>query len=317
MIRLLLALALAALPVAASAAQPAEPVPIRLLVGLPPGSPADLIARAFAEGFARQLGVPVLVENRTGARGNLAAEAVARAEPDGMTLGLVSASTLLMNRHLSRQLGYDPQADLTPISRVAGLPLLVLTGAGSGLRSLSDLADDLKARPGTCATSGAGSAQHLVLELLLRSMNARCDLVHFRGARAALAELISGGVKVYVDVAVIGLPLVQEGRVRALAVTSRNRSPLLPEVPTAGEAIPGLEAESWLALMGPRGLPAPLLARFEAAAIAAAREPAVVERLRALGADPIAGSASELAATIRAQDSIWGPVARAAGVSAD
>lgn len=317
MIRLLLALTLAALPGAARAGAPAEPLPIRLLVGMPPGSPTDQVTRAFAEAFARHLDAPVAIENRTGARGNLAAAAVAGAEPDGTTLGVIPASTLLLNRHLSRNMGYDPQADLTPISRLAAMPLLVLTGAGNGIRTLSDLADILKARPSTCGTAGAGSPQHLVLELLLRTMNARCDFVHFRGVRGAIPELISGGIQVYVEAAVIGLPLVNEGRLRVLAVTSRTRSTLLPDVPTAGEAMPGFEAESWLALMGPRGLPAPLLARFEAAAIAAAREPAVAERLRALGAEPIGGTAAELAATLRAQDSIWGPVARAAGVTAD
>ncbi len=321
--RLLLLLALAVLacppgPAGATAPAARDPAtPIRLLVGMPPDSATDQIARAFAAAFARELGQPVEVDNRTGARGNLAAEAVARAAPDGATLGIVSASTLLLNRHLSRQMGYDPQADLTPISRLASTPLIVLTGSASGIRSLGDLADNLKARPSTCGAAGPGSVQHLVLELLLRTMNARCDVVHFRGMRGAIPELISGGIQVYVESAVIGLPLVREGSLRPLAITSRTRSALLPEVPTVGESIAGFEAESWLALMGPRGLAEALLVRLEAAAIAAAREPAVVERLRMLGVDPVGGTSAELAATIRAQDSIWGPVARAAGVTAD
>ncbi|WP_169579869.1 Bug family tripartite tricarboxylate transporter substrate binding protein [Rubritepida flocculans] len=299
------------------AAPPAGAEPIRLLVGFPPGSTVDLLARAVAEGLAQRVMRPVEVENRTGGRGGLAAETLARATPDGNTLGIVPASLLVLDRHLARQLGHDPQAELTPISRLASIPLLVLGPPGAGPRTLSELADLLKARPGSCGTSGAGTVSHLTLELLLRTLNARCDMLHYRGRNGAVAELISGGVQVYVESAVIGLPLVREGRVRPLAVTSRARSPLLPEVPAVGETIPGFEAESWVALMGPRGLPEVLVKRFEAAAIAAVRDPAVAGRLRALAADPVGGTRTELAATIRAQDSIWGPVARAAGVTAD
>ncbi|MCX8133850.1 MAG: tripartite tricarboxylate transporter substrate-binding protein [Roseococcus sp.] len=298
-------------------APPAGAEPIRLLVGFPPGSTVDQLARVVAQGLSQRLMRPIEVENRTGGRGGLAAETLGRATPDGNTLGIVPASLLVLDRHLARQLGHDPQADLTPISRLASIPLLVLAPPGPGPRTIPELADALKARPGSCGTSGAGTVSHLALELLLRTLNVRCDMLHYRGRNGAVAELISGGVQVYVESAVIGLPLVREGRVRPLAVTSRARSPLLPEVPAVGETIPGFEAESWVALMGPRGLPEVLVKRFEAAAIAAVRDPAVAGRLRALAADPVGGSRAELTATIRAQDSIWGPVARAAGVTAD
>lgn len=309
-------LCLCAAPAQASA-PPQGAEPIRLLVGFPPGSTVDQIARVVAQGLSERLARPVEVENRTGGRGGLAGEALSRATPDGNTLGVVPASLLVLDRHVSRQAGYDPQTDLTPISRLAATPMLVLGPTGQGLRSIADLADVLKARPGTCGTSGPGSLSHLTLELLIRTMNARCDMVHFRGRSGAVSELISGGIQVYVETAVIGLPLVREGRVRPLAVTSRARSPLLPDVPTVGETIPGFEVETWVALMGPRGLPEALVKRFEAAAIATVRDPAVAGRLRALAADPVGGTRPELAATIRAQDSIWGPVARAAGVTAD
>lgn len=298
-------------------APPAGAEPIRLLVGFPPGSTVDQLARTVAQGLSQRLMRPVEVENRTGGRGGLAAETLGRATPDGNTLGIVPASLLVLDRHLARQLGHDPQAELTPISRLASIPLLVLAPPGPGPRTISELADALKARPGSCGTSGAGTVSHLTLELLLRTLNARCDMLHYRGRNGAVAELISGGVQVYVESAVIALPLVREGRVRPLAVTSRARSPLLPEVPAVGETIPGFEAESWVALMGPRGLPEVLVKRYEAAAIAAVRDPVVAGRLRALAADPVGGTRAELAATIRAQDSIWGPVARAAGVTAD
>lgn len=304
-------------PVAPAAALQDGREPIRLLIGLPPGSGVDQVSRIFAEAFSQRLHRPVLVENRTGARGNVAAEEVARAVPDGNTLGIVTATTLLLNRHLSRQMDYDPQADLTPISRFASLPLLVLSAPGQSVRTLPDLLEVLKARPSTCGTPGAGTAQHFALELLTRSVGARCDFVHFRGLAGALPELLNGSVQVYVEAAVIGLPLVREGRLRLLAVTSRTRSGLFPEAPTVAETVPGFEAETWLALMGPRGLPDSVLAKLEAAAMAVARDASVVHRLRALSAEPIGGTRSELAATIRAQDSIWGPVARAAGLTTD
>lgn len=310
--------AMAQTPMPTPTAAPADGrEPIRVLIGLPPGSGVDQASRIFAEALSQRLYRPVLIENRTGARGNVAAEEVARAAPSGNTLGIVTATTLLLNRHLSRQMGYDPQADLTPISRFATLPFLVLGTPGQGVRTIGDLVEVLKARPSTCGTPGAGTAQHLALELLIRSVGARCDFVHFRGLSGALPELLNGGVQVYVESAVIGLPLVRDGRVRLLAVTSRNRSALFPETPTVAETVPGFEAETWLALMGPRGLPDSVLAKLEAAAMAVARDAAVVHRLRALAAEPIGGSRAELATTIRAQDSIWGPVARAAGLTTD
>jgi len=299
------------LPVAARAGEP-----VRLVVGLPPGSGTDQVARILAESLAERIGRAIAVENRTGARGNVAAEAVARSVPDGNTLGAITAPTLVLSRHLFRQMGYDPQADLTPISRFAALPLLLMTG-GTGPKTLPELADALKSRPASCGTPGAGSVPHLALELLLRTIGARCDLVHYRSAAGAIPDLLAGTLQVYVEGAVIGLPLVREGRVRAVAVTSRTRLALLPETPTVAETVPGFEAETWIALMGPRGMAEPLVAALEAAAIAAARDPAVVRRLRAISAEPVGGGRAELAATIRAQDSIWGPVARAAGVTAD
>ncbi len=309
---MLLALLLPALPALAHAGEP-----IRMLVGLPPGTGVDRMARLLAEGLSAQLARPVVVENRTGARGNVAAEELSRASPDGSVLGVVSAGTLVLNRHLSRQMGYDPQADLTPISRFAAQPFLVLASPRDGPRTLGELTEILKGKTGTCGTPGAGTTQHLVLDMLVRSWGARCDFVHYRGMGGAIPDLLDGSLQVYVESAVIGLPLVREGRARVVAVTSRVRSALLPDVPTVGETVPGFEAETWIALMGPRGMAEPQLARIEAAAIAVARDVAVVHRLRAIAAEPVGGTRAELAATIRAQDSIWGPVARAAGVTAD
>jgi tripartite-type tricarboxylate transporter receptor subunit TctC len=301
----------------AATATPAEPMPTRLVVGLPSGSQVDQVSRLLADGLSRQLGRPVFVENRTGARGNVAAEEVSRAVPDGSVLAALSAGTLVLNRHLSRQMGYDPQTDLTPISRFAALPLLVLTGPRDGPRTISDLADLLKGRPGGCGVPGSGTVQHLALEMLLRTLGARCDIVHYRSAAAAIPDLLNGSLQVYVESAVTGLPLVREGRARLIAVTSRARPALLPETPTVAETVPGFEAETWIALMGPRGMSDATVARLEAAAMAAARDPAVAHRLRAMSAEPIGGTRAELAAAIRAQDSIWGPVARAAGVTTD
>ncbi len=312
MIRLVALLTLLVLALPAGASEP-----IRMLVGLPAGSGVDRMARILGDGLSAQLGRPVAVENRTGARGNVAAEELSRANPDGSVLGVVSAGTLVLNRHLSRQMGYDPQADLTPISRFAAQPFLVLAGPRDGARTLGEVLENLKGKTGTCGTPGAGSTQHLVLDMLVRTAGARCDFVHYRGLAGAIPDLLDGSLQVYVESAVIGLPLVREGRARVVAVTSRARSALLPEAPTVGETVPGFEAETWIALMGPRGMAEPQLARIEAAAIAVARDAAVVNRLRAIAAEPVGGTRGELAATIRAQDSIWGPVARAAGVTAD
>jgi tripartite-type tricarboxylate transporter receptor subunit TctC len=309
----LAALTLLAAPQAIAQTQP----PIRLIVGFPPGGGIDLLSRVMGEGLATRLGRTVVVENRTGAGGNIATDAVAKAAPDGNTLGAVPAGPLVINRHIYRSMPFDPLADFTPISRFAAIPVVFLASPRSGITDIASLRAMLEKGPLPCGTPGAGTTQHLAVSLLMRELGRECTIVHYRGTGPALPDLLTGTIALYTDTVVTGLPPTRDGRARAVAIASPARSALAPEVPVVAESVPGFVAETWLALVGPRSLPDAQVARLEEAMIALARDPAVVARLRELGAEAVGSTRAELAETIRAQDAVWGPVARAAGVTAD
>jgi tripartite-type tricarboxylate transporter receptor subunit TctC len=308
----LLACLLAASPAGAQG-QP----PIRLIVGFPPGGGIDLLSRVMGEGLAQRLGRVVVVENRTGAGGNIAADAVAKAAPDGNTLGAVPAGPLVINRHLYRAMPFDPLADFAPISRFAAIPVVFLAAPQSGITDVASLRAALSRGPIPCGTPGAGTTQHLTTALLMRALGAECTFVHYRGTGPALPDLLNGTIQLYTDTVVTGLPPARDGRARAVAIASPERVSFARDVPVVAESVPGFAAETWLALMAPRGLPEELAARLEAAMRDLARDPAVAQRLRELGAEPVGSTRAELAEAIRAQDAMWGPVVRAAGVTVD
>jgi tripartite-type tricarboxylate transporter receptor subunit TctC len=292
---------------------------VRLIVPFPPGGSIDLMSRLMAEALQPRLGRPIIVENRAGAGGNVGAEALARAAPDGDTLGAIPASVLTVNRHVYRRLPFDPDADFTPLGRFAAFPSVLLAASGYPPRDIGELvrATRTGGPPPACGTPGAGTTPHLALVLLLREAGAECTVVHYRGTSPALPDLQTGKIQLYMDTALTGLMAARDGRAHALAVTSARRVPLAPQVPTAAETVPDFEVSAWLALAGPRGLPRPVAARLEAAVIGAARDPAVAARLSGLGAEPLGTGATELAAAIREESARWGPVVRAAGVTAE
>jgi tripartite-type tricarboxylate transporter receptor subunit TctC/dienelactone hydrolase len=303
-------------PVAAAAGAGAGAV--RLLVGFGLGSNNDWVARVVAETLRERLGRPVVVENLPGRAGATAAEAVARAAPDGATLGLLPTSLATVRHASPGGVAFDPLADFAPLSLVATTPSVVLVAPGHPARDLGGLAAALRAAPDTpCATPGEGSFPHLSTALLVRALGAACRAVHYAEPAQALADLATGRVQIYVNNAPTSLPAVRAGRATALAVTSRERLAAAPELPTVSESLPGFEAVSWFALFGPRGLPANVAARLERAAQQAARDPTEARRLRVLGAESVGSSAAELAALLRAEDAKWAGAARAAGLAAE
>ena len=293
--------------------------PLRWIVGFPAGGAPDLLTRILAQRLEPELGQPVVVENRPGAAGNLAAAALARAAPDGLTFGTLFAATLAVNRHIYRNLPFDPRRDFTLISEFARFPSAVMVHPSVPVSSIAELGAWMKAQgaPPICATPGAGVIPHLATELLLRRLGARCELVHYRGNPDALRDLAAGRAQIMVDAFPTALPLVQDHRARAVAVTSAQRSPLLPEIPAVAETLPGFETASWLAVGAPAGLPEPIAARLGAAVMAAARDPDTVRRFAALGAEAIGSTPEELAARVAAEDERWGELVRAAGITAD
>ena len=293
--------------------------PLRWLVGFPPGGAPDLLTRILAQRLEPELGQAVVLENRPGAAGNLAAAALARAAPDGLTFGTLFAATLAVNRHVYRNLPFDPRRDFALLSEFARFPSAVMVHPSVPVSSVAELGAWMRAQgaPPICATPGAGVIPHLATEMLLRRLGARCELVHYRGNPDALRDLAAGRAQVMVDAFPTALPLVRDGRARAVAVTGARRSTLAPEIAAVAETLPGFETASWLAVGAPAGLPEAIAARLGAAVAAAARDPDTARRFGALGAEAIGSTREELAARIAAEDARWGELVRAAGITAE
>ena len=308
---------LAAAPAARAQAWPDRP--LRWLVGFPAGGAPDLLTRLLAKRLEAELGQAIVIENRPGAGGNLAATALARATPDGTIFGTLFAANLSVNRHVYRNLSYDPFRDFTLIGEFARFPAAVMVHPDVPARTIAELGAWMKAQaaPPICATPGAGVIPHLATEMLLRRLGARCELVHYRGNPDALRDLTAGRAQIMVDAFPTALPLVRDGRARAIAVTSPQRSPMLPGVPTVAETLPGFETASWLAVAAPAGLAAPIAARMQAAVTAATRDAETRQRFAELGAEAIGGTPAELLARMRAEDARWGDLVRAAGITAE
>jgi tripartite-type tricarboxylate transporter receptor subunit TctC len=293
--------------------------PLRWLVGFPPGGAPDLLTRLLARQLEATLGQSIVVENRPGAGGNLAATALARAAPDGLTFGTLFAANLSVNRHLYRNLPYEPLRDFTLISEFARFPAAVMVHPSVPVTNIAELGAWMRAQaaPPICATPGAGVIPHLATEMLLQRLGVRCEIVHYRGNPDALRDLTAGRAQIMVDAFPTALPLVRDGRARALAVTSPQRSSLLPDVPPVADTLPGFETASWLAVAAPRGLPSAIAARMGSAVVTATRDPETVRRFADAGAEAIGSTPEDLLARAMSEDARWGELVRTLGITAD
>lgn len=313
--------ALAALAAPDARAQPAYPSrPIRLLVGFAPSGSTDIVARAMSGKLQSLLGQPIVVENRPGAGGNIATEQVSRSTADGYTLLLGTIGPLAINPTLYRDLPFDPIKDLTSISRV-GLVLNVLAvPADRPWRSVAELLAAARARPDTltCATSGVGGAGHLANEQMNSLAGVRTVHVPYRGGGALLADLVSGKVDFAFTTALNAVPQAEAGKLRLLAVPTAQRSRLLPQVPTMAESgLPGFEMMDWIALMGPRNLPAPIVQRVSDAIRTTLTDPELVTQLADRRVEVEPSSPAELAQFLRDETARWAPIVRASGSTPD
>lgn len=320
-------LLLAALAVAAGtlcgtvAAQPASPLltrPLRIVVGFPPGGSADTLARALAQQLAG-VAPAVIVDNKLGAGGRLALETVKAAEADGSTVVLTPASMVVLYPHLYRKLSYQPLADFAPVGRVAAAPYVVAVGPGvpAGVRTLSEFAQWAKANPAQAAfgSSGAGSMPHFAGVALGKSLGIDWLHVAYKGAAPAMTDLIGGQVAANVSVMANALPQVQAGKVRALAVSSPQRSPALAQVPTLAELGHGESTTvEWFGVLAPSRTPAPVVAALNKALAEAVRARPFQDALAkgAFEAVP-AETPAAFAAALQADISRWGPVVKASG----
>ena len=290
---------------------------IRWVLPYAAGGPTDLIARIVAERLSATLPQRVVVENRAGAGGNIGAAAVARAAPDGHTW-LFHNTGLAVARALFRTLDYDPERDLVPVTVLAESPMVMLVPASSPDRTVADFVARARANPGrlTYASSGTGGALQLVTLLLIRAARIQIEEVSYRGSAPAYQDLIAGRLDLLYDAALSALPQAAQGQVRALAVSSAQRSRAAPELPTIGEAgFPDATFSVWQALLAPRATPQPILARMQAAIAAVLAEPAIITRLTELGAERLIGNSNaEAAAYLGAEITRWTTVLREAGV---
>lgn len=315
--RSLLAASLA-LPALPAQAQGADWPGGSILVGVAPGGTADLAARVLAQFLQRRLsgGRPVVVENKPGAATQLATAELARAAPDARTL-LVAGAPFAINPGLFPRLPYDARADFAPIGMIVRNGLLLLVPAASPARDVAGLLALARAKGGiNVASAGNGSMSHLAIELLAQQSGAPLTHVPYRGSGPALPDLIAGNVEAMFDNPSSALPLVREGKLRALAYTGAARSPVLPELPTLAEAaaLPGLAAENWFGLFGRAGTPAALLDRLNAAIAEALAQPEIAERFRSDGTEPAPMPRAEFAAFVAREMAVWAEVIRARGI---
>lgn len=306
---------------ALQAAAQAYPIrPIRLVVPFPPASGADILARVVGTKLTERWGQQVLVDSRPGASGVIAAEIVLKAPADGYTLMLGTSSSHAINVSLRQKLPYDPLRDFSPVSLVARVPLLVMAHPSVPVKNAKELIAFARARPGqlTFGTAGNGTTAHLAGELF-KSM-ARVDMMHvpYRGSPQALLDAVSGQVSLAIAPTLTGLPQVNSGRLRALAVTTPRPSAIAPDVPTLAEAgLPGYEATLWYGLFAPAGTPREIVVRLSGEVVVILALADVRESLKQQGAEPAGNSPEEFAAFVKSEIAKWAGVVRASGARAD
>ncbi len=316
---------LAAVPLAPglAAAQGADwPArPVTILVPFVAGGPSDIVARAIGNRMSQSIGQAVVAENRPGANGEVAARQVMRLPPDGHTLFVGSIGVFAINTALRPNLGYDPLRDLTPVTLAVTTPnVLVVNPEKVPVRTMAELVDWLKRNPGKASysTSGVGSSDHLTMELFKQRTGTDPEHVPYAGGAAAATDLIAGNVQLSFQNLGTVAGHIAGGRLRAVAVTSAERNRLLPDVPTAIEqGLADFVVTSWQAVMAPPGMPAPLLARVQAAVVDALKHPETVQRLNGIGFDVVGNSPDEYRRFQEAEIARWRGVVQTANIRAD
>jgi tripartite-type tricarboxylate transporter receptor subunit TctC len=310
----------AACLVAFAAAAPAQQYPskpIRLVVPLAPGGPSDILARTMAQTMSPSLGQTIVVDNRTGAGGTIGTDIVAKSPPDGYTMLLIALATYTITANMYAKLPYDPRKDLAPVSILAGAPYILTVHPTLPVKTAKELVALAKARPGQLnyASGGLGTGPQLAMELWNIKTGVRIAHIPYKGTGPALTDLMAGHVQLGLFNAIAVLPQIQSGKLRALAISGPKRSPLLPNVPTISETgVSGLEDVGGHMFMVPGATPKDIVARLNREALKALQNPDVLARLKSEGAEVVASSPEEAAASIRRDLVKWGDVIRQAGI---
>jgi len=294
--------------------------PVRVVIPYPPGSTPDIVGRTLAERLQKALGQPFVADNRTGAGGNIGADAVAKSAPDGYTLLVGVNGPVATNKFLYKSLPYDSERDFAPISLLASAPQMLVVSPELKVESFKAFLDYARRNPGRISygSVGSGSASHLTMELL--KSEARLFMVHipYRGFPPAVTDILGGNLQAMFAIIPGVLPHVKAGKMKGLAVTALKRSPLAPDVPSVAElGYPQLESLAWIGFLAPAGTPPEVISRLSAETVKGLQNPETREALGRQGFDVVASSPQEFARWIRAESDKWSKVIRASGATAD
>jgi len=314
---LLVAAALTTLPLAVSAQASYPSKPIRLLVGVPPGGTTDLVARLVGDQLTKQLGQTVIIDNRGGAGGNIAAEAVAKSAADGYTLFLGPVGTMTINPFVYAKMPFDTMKDFSPISQLTSLPIVMVVNPSVPAKNLKEFIAFAKAKPGEAsfASGGNGTQTHLAGEMLKTMAGIEMIHVPYKGTAPAMVDLLGGRVSAMFDQIATALPHIRAGKLVAIGVTTAKRASVAPDIPTLAESgVPGYEATTWHGLFAPAGTPKEVIARLNAETVKALTAPELVEKFKANGVDPVSSSPEEFGAFVQAELNRWRDAVKAAGL---
>ena len=294
--------------------------PVRIVVPFVPGGSTDTTARIVGAKLSEIWGQPVVIENRGGAGGNIAADLVAKSDPDGYTVFIVGPG-MATNRFLYQKLTYDPVNDFAPVSMLLTQPNIMTVPNSSPAKTVKEFIDYVnspeKKGKATYGSSGIGTTLHLSGELFKYLTHVELTHIAYKGGGPAINDLIPGRIDVTFDNAPSIFPHIQAGEVRGIAVTTKNRVAVVPDLPPIAETVPGFDVSSWFAFFVPVKTPPEIVAKINAATVEAIKSDAVANKLKALGADPVSSTPAELAAFLKSEMDKWGPVIKAAGIKAE
>ena len=294
--------------------------PTTIIVTFPPGGSADIVARALVPKVSADLGQSLIIDNRPGAGGNIGISAVAKAAPDGYTIGIAAAGVLAVNPHLNRTMPFDPQKDLAPITMLAEIPFVLVAGPATSIGSVADVLAMAKTGPDKLSIGhgGNGTAMHLTAALFTQKAAVSIPLVAYRGTAPATNDVLGGHISLAVLDIPASLQLIRDGRLKALGVSAAKRVPFLPEVPTLAEiGLEGYESVGWFGLVAPAGTPPEIVGRLNSAFVKALEDQAFVEKIKTLGADAKSSTPDAFAGFIRSESVKWGNVIAEAGIKAE
>jgi tripartite-type tricarboxylate transporter receptor subunit TctC len=292
--------------------------PIRMIVPFPPGGGTDILSRLVANKLTESVGWQIVVDNRGGAGGNIGLDAAAKAAPDGYTMVMGQTSNLTINPNLHKKLPYDPLRDFTPVSVVASSPIAFMVVSKSPFRTLGDLIAAAKAKPGdvTYATTGNGTVGHLSGELIQRTAGVKLVHVPYKGSAQAFPDLLGGRIHVFLASLETAIPQMKAGAIRTLAITSAQRVPSWPNLPTVAESgYPGFETATWYGILMPKGTPQPIVSRVSAEIVKVLESADVRERMAANGGATIKPGPAAFDAQLKSELSKWGRVIREAKIT--